>query len=404
MCRLGAPHHVVEEPEAARVVEAHHCAVVEREDDMVVLRLGGLWPASGDPAGHPEMEEEEPRLIKLDQDVFAAPRQRPDLRARQPLGEHRRKRTAQIRPAQFRAHDLPAADAQRQPAADGFDFGKFRHAKSNCVARATGYCSCLMSAAETSDNSLGELPEAETDFGFRQVAERAKAPLVRAIFDSVAPRYDLMNDLMSAGVHRWWKAEMVRWLRPRPGQSLLDVAGGTGDIARRALPRLGAEGAAIVCDANPEMLEVGRARALDDGILAGIEWLAGDAEALPFADRSFELYTIAFGLRNVTRIARALAEARRVLKPGGRFLCLEFTPAVAPLLQPVYDFYSFQVLPLLGQLVTGNRDAYSYLVESIRRFPPQAALSEEIAAAGLERVSYRNLTGGIAALHSAWRL
>jgi demethylmenaquinone methyltransferase / 2-methoxy-6-polyprenyl-1,4-benzoquinol methylase len=136
----------------------------------------------------------------------------------------------------------------------------------------------------------------------------------------------------------------------------------------------------------------------------GIEWLAGDAEALPFADRSFDLYTIAFGLRNVTRIDRALAEARRVLKPGGRFLCLEFTPAVAPLLQPLYDFYSFQVLPLLGQIVTGNRDAYSYLVESIRRFPPQSALAERIEAAGLDRARYRNLTGGIAALHSAWRL
>ena len=206
--------------------------------------------------------------------------------------------------------------------------------------------------------------------------EAAKAPLVRAVFDSVAGRYDLMNDLMSAGIHRWWKAEMVRRLNPRPGQRLIDVAGGTGDIARRALPRLAPSGAGsaagggvVVCDANRQMLEIGRALALDDGILAGIEWLCGDAEALPFADRSFDLYTIAFGLRNVTRIERALAEARRVLKPGGRFLCLEFTPAVAPLLQPLYDFYSFQVLPLLGQIVTGNRDAYTYLVESIRRFP-----------------------------------
>jgi len=261
-----------------------------------------------------------------------------------------------------------------------------------------------MSVDETSDNSPGASPDAETDFGFRRIAEAAKAPLVRALFDSVASHYDLMNDLMSAGIHRWWKAEMVRVLNPRPGQRLVDVAGGTGDIARRALPRLGAGGAAIVCDANREMLEIGRARALDDGILSGIEWLAGDAEALPFADRSFDLYTIAFGLRNVTRIERALAEARRVLRPGGRFLCLEFAPAVAPLLQPAYDFYSLQVLPLLGQVVTGNRDAYAYLVESIRRFPPQSALLERMVASGLERASYRNLTGGIAALHSAWRL
>lgn len=262
-----------------------------------------------------------------------------------------------------------------------------------------------MSAAETRDNSPEPSPGTETDFGSRRVPEEAKAPLVRALFDSVAERYDLMNDLMSAGIHRWWKSEMVAWVNPRPGQRLLDVAGGTGDVARRALPRLAAAGGlAIVCDTNHRMLELGRARAIDDGIIAGIEWLAGDAEALPFADRSFDLYTIAFGLRNVTRIERALAEARRVLKPGGRFICLEFTPAVAPLLQPLYDLYSFQVLPLLGQIITGNRDAYVYLVESIRRFPPQSALAEAIAAAGLDRARFRNLTGGVAALHSAWRL
>ena len=263
-----------------------------------------------------------------------------------------------------------------------------------------------MSVEQTSNNS----PGSETDFGFRRVPQAAKGPLVRAVFDSVAERYDVMNDLMSAGIHRWWKAEMVLWLNPRPGQRLIDVAGGTGDVARRALPRLAAAGAAgaaggvVVCDANRRMLDSGRARAIDDGILGGIEFLCGDAEALPFADRSFDLYTIAFGLRNVTRIERALAEARRVLKPGGRFLCLEFTPAVTPLLQPLYDFYSFQVLPLLGQLVTGNREAYAYLVESIRRFPPQSALAERVAAAGLERARFRNLTGGIAALYSAWRL
>ena len=202
--------------------------------------------------------------------------------------------------------------------------------------------------------------------------EDEKAPLVRAVFDSVAARYDLMNDLMSAGIHRWWKAEMVAWLKPRPGQRLLDVAGGTGDIALRALPRLAGrtrQGGAVVCDATEPMLEIGRARALDEGILDGIEWLCGDAERLPFADRSVDLYTIAFGLRNVTRIDAALAEARRVLKPGGRFMCLEFTPEITPLLQPLYDLYSFQFVPLLGQIVTGDRDAYAYLVESIRRFP-----------------------------------
>jgi demethylmenaquinone methyltransferase / 2-methoxy-6-polyprenyl-1,4-benzoquinol methylase len=257
-----------------------------------------------------------------------------------------------------------------------------------------------MSDGETSGN------DGETDFGFRRVAEEAKAPLVRQVFDSVAARYDLMNDLMSAGIHRWWKAELIAALGPRPGQPLLDVAGGTGDIARRALPRLdpAAGGLAIVCDANRQMLEIGRARAIDDGILAGIEWLCGDAEALPFAERAFDLYTIAFGLRNVTHIERALAEARRVLRPGGRFMCLEFAPAVAPPLQPLYDAYSFYALPLLGRIVTGDREAYAYLVESIRRFPPQGEIVDAIAASGLERPRFRNLSGGIAALYSAWRL
>ena len=199
------------------------------------------------------------------------------------------------------------------------------------------------------------------DFGARRVPEEEKASLVRAVFDSVAPRYDLMNDLMSGGIHRWWKAEMVAWLKPRRGQLLLDVAGGTGDVALHALPRLAppeaaAPGSILVCDASERMLEVGRARALDQGILAGIEWVCADAERLPVADRSVDLYTIAFGLRNVTRIDVALAEARRTLKPGGRFLCLEFTPEIAPLLQPLYDLYSFHIVPLLGRIVTGDRE------------------------------------------------
>lgn len=246
---------------------------------------------------------------------------------------------------------------------------------------------------------------AETDFGFRRIPAAEKAPRVRALFDSVAFRYDLMNDLMSGGIHRLWKAEMVAALKPRPGQRLIDVAGGTGDVALRALSALRPEnGGAVVCDVSEPMLAIGRARAIDRGILAGIDWLVADAEHLPFADRSFDLYTIAFGLRNVTRLAAALAEARRVLKPGGRFVALEFTPAVLPPLQPLYDLYSFGFVPLLGRIVTGDGEAYRYLVESIRRFPGQGALAEMIAAAGLERVKFRNLTGGVAALHSAWRL
>ncbi|MGC2521782.1 MAG: class I SAM-dependent methyltransferase [Stellaceae bacterium] len=261
--------------------------------------------------------------------------------------------------------------------------------------------SCPMSEEETSGAAARD---------YRRLSAAEKAPFVRAVFDSVASRYDVMNDLISGGVHRLWKAAMTAALKPRPGQRLIDVAGGTGDVALRALPRLvpeagiAAEGGAVVCDVNERMLAVGRARALDRGILFGIEWLAADAEQLPFPDRSFDLYTIAFGLRNATHFDAALGEARRVLKPGGRFLCLEFTPEVTPLLQPLYDLYSFHVVPLLGQIVTGDRDAYTYLVESIRGFPRQSELAEMIAGAGLEQVRYRNLTGGIAALHSAWRL
>jgi demethylmenaquinone methyltransferase/2-methoxy-6-polyprenyl-1,4-benzoquinol methylase len=254
----------------------------------------------------------------------------------------------------------------------------------------------------------GQETSGRARFGLRPAPTRDKAALVRAVFDSVAPRYDLMNDLMSGGVHRRWKAEMVARLKPQPGQCLVDAAGGTGDIAFRALPRLAPSAAAkggrvIVCDPNERMLAVGRDRALDRGVLTGIDWICAEAERLPLADRSADLYTIAFGLRNVSRIEQALGEARRVLRPGGHFLCLEFTPAITPLLQPLYDLYSFVVVPLLGQVVAGDRDAYTYLVDSIRRFPPQSLLCEMLAAAGLEQVRFRNLTNGIAALHSAWR-
>ncbi|MBV8537874.1 MAG: class I SAM-dependent methyltransferase [Alphaproteobacteria bacterium] len=254
---------------------------------------------------------------------------------------------------------------------------------------------------------------ATTHFGFREVAEADKAPLVRRVFDSVAPRYDLMNDLMSAGVHRLWKSTLIATIAPRPGELLLDVAGGTGDIAARYLEALDRAGdpattapdaRAIVCDINGEMLDVGRDRMIDGGRLAGVAWVAGDAEHLPVASSSVDVYTIAFGLRNVTHIDAALAEARRVLKPGGRFFCLEFSRVVLPVLDKLYDLYSFQVLPRLGEWVAGDRDAYQYLVESIRKFPSQDQLARQVSSAGLDRVQVRNLSGGVAAIHSAWRL
>lgn len=249
----------------------------------------------------------------------------------------------------------------------------------------------------------GEAPEARW-FGFREVDPRTKAPMVRQVFDSVATNYDLMNDLMSGGIHRLWKSDLIELIRPRPGMTLLDVAGGTGDISFRFLEAAGGPAQAFVCDINEKMILVGRDRAVDRGVLSGVDWIVGDAETLPLKSRSVDVYTIAFGLRNVTRIDAALAEARRVLRPGGRFFCLEFSRVVLPVLRDVYDRYSFTVLPRLGQMVAGDREAYQYLVESIRQFPDQRSLVGRIEAAGFGQVRYRNLTGGIAAIHSGWRL
>lgn len=248
----------------------------------------------------------------------------------------------------------------------------------------------------------------ETDFGFRRVALEEKAALVRDVFSSVAGRYDLMNDLMSIGVHRLWKSAMIDWLRPRPGQRIIDVAGGTGDIAIRILDRQPGVHVTI-CDINREMVITGRDRAIDRGLVPGaatghMDWLCGDAEALPFADASMDAYTIAFGIRNVTRIDAALAEARRVLKPGGRFLCLEFSHVAWPALAGLYDAYSLHVLPAIGAMVADDRDAYRYLAESIRRFPDQRRFTDLIEDAGLGQCRHRNLSGGIAAMHSAWRI
>jgi demethylmenaquinone methyltransferase/2-methoxy-6-polyprenyl-1,4-benzoquinol methylase len=244
----------------------------------------------------------------------------------------------------------------------------------------------------------------ETHFGFRTVDEGEKAGLVRGVFESVASRYDIMNDLMSGGVHRIWKDAMMDWLAPRPGQHLIDVAGGTGDVAFRFLKRAGAGARATVVDLTAPMLAEGQTRAEAADLAGRIEWVVGDAMALPFADASFDVYTISFGIRNVTRIEAALSEAFRVLRPGGRLMVLEFSQIPNDLLQRVYDAYSFNVIPRMGQIVTGDRDSYQYLVESIRKFPDQETFSAMIRAAGFEQVKYRNLSMGIAALHSGWKL
>lgn len=246
-----------------------------------------------------------------------------------------------------------------------------------------------------------------THFGFRTVAEEEKAGLVHGVFSRVASRYDVMNDLMSAGIHRLWKNAMMDWLAPQPGQRLLDVAGGTGDIAFRFLARADRKGpgaSAVVCDLTAPMLEEGQKRAEAAGLAGRLDWVVGDAMALPFPDGSFDAYTISFGIRNVTRIADALSEAHRVLRPGGRLMVLEFSQLPNPLMQKAYDAYSFNVIPAMGQVVAGDRDSYQYLVESIRRFPDQETFAGMIRAAGFERVAWRNLSMGIAALHSGWKI
>jgi demethylmenaquinone methyltransferase / 2-methoxy-6-polyprenyl-1,4-benzoquinol methylase len=291
-------------------------------------------------------------------------------------------------------------------------------------------------------------PESEW-FGFRRVKAEEKTGLVRQVFSSVANRYDLMNDLMSGGLHRLWKDALVRRMNPEAGMSLLDVAGGTGDIALRLYRRTKGKAKIIVCDINPEMLEQGKAKALDQGIVSikpfpsmgkgwvgvmsetkkirvlsnnhphpslppsrgkekfggsGIAWIEGNAEKLPFDDCSVDMVSIAFGLRNVTRIDQALREAARVLKPGGRFFCMEFSPGVVPMLKPIYDVYCENVLPVLGEFVAHDRKAYQYLAESIQKFPPQAALAKRMEKAGLACVKWTNLTGGIVVIHEGWKV
>lgn len=241
-------------------------------------------------------------------------------------------------------------------------------------------------------------------FGDRKVTAEEKTRLVRGVFDSVADKYDLMNDLMSGGVHRLWKDRFVRMIRPRPGLHYLDVAGGTGDIAFRIRKKAGDGARITICDLDSAMLNVGRDRAADRGWIGGFEWIAGDAAALPLPDASVDVYTISFGLRNVTRIDTALAEAFRVLRPGGRFYCLEFSRVDEPFIAGLYDRFSRTVIPRLGELVAKDRTSYEYLIESIRKFPPQRQLAARMAAAGFEGAAWTNLSFGIAAIHRGWKL
>ncbi|WP_412504359.1 bifunctional demethylmenaquinone methyltransferase/2-methoxy-6-polyprenyl-1,4-benzoquinol methylase UbiE [Roseovarius sp. SYSU LYC5161] len=247
------------------------------------------------------------------------------------------------------------------------------------------------------------MTEKTTHFGYQEIPEAEKAGRVRGVFGSVASKYDVMNDAMSMGIHRVWKDAMMDWLAPRPGQRLLDVAGGTGDIAFRFLDRAG-HGHATVLDLTEPMLVEGRKRAEAEHMADSLSWVVGDAMALPFDDASFDVYTISFGIRNVTRPAAALAEAFRVLRPGGRLMVLEFSQIPNDLMQKAYDLYSFNIIPRMGQAIAGDRDSYQYLVESIRRFPDQESFLAMVREAGFGNARYRNLSMGIACLHSGWKL
>lgn len=240
---------------------------------------------------------------------------------------------------------------------------------------------------------------ADTHFGFRTVSQDEKTQLVKGVFSSVARRYDVMNDLMSGGIHRFWKDSLVREMRTRPGERVLDLAGGTGDIAFR-LAKLDEGPDIVVCDINEEMIGVGRDRGIDRGLLEGIEWTVGNAECLPFDDAVFDACCIAFGLRNVTQPPVALAEILRVLRPGGRFFCLEFSKVILPGLDKFYDAYSFSILPKIGKFIARDEASYRYLAESIRQFPDQEGLAAMMRRAGFKAVTYESWSGGIVALHT----
>ena len=254
-----------------------------------------------------------------------------------------------------------------------------------------------------------DIVDMATSFGFEAVEEGDKQPRVNKVFHQVADRYDVMNDLMSGGMHRLWKDAFVAWLNPpqRPRATpfkLLDVAGGTGDISFRVIERSRKNAHSTVFDINGSMLDVGRDRAKENGLSAHLDFIEGNAEDLPFEDNSFDAYTIAYGIRNVPRIDKALSEAHRVLKRGGRFMCLEFSNVEMPVLDKAYDAFSFHAIPKIGEFVTGDADSYSYLVESIRKFPNKTRFKVMIEDAGFKQVSFRSMSGGITAMHSGWKL
>ena len=253
---------------------------------------------------------------------------------------------------------------------------------------------------------MSESKSAHTHFGYQNVPEENKSGLVKEVFNNVSSKYDVMNDLMSVGIHRVWKNTLINWLAPKENQNLLDVAGGTGDIATRFLNQT-KSGNATILDMTESMLQEGTKRITNSSLSSlssRMRWVVGDAMALPFKKNTFDIYTISFGIRNVTKIDKALSEAFRVLKPGGRIMILEFSKLPNPMMQKAYDLYSFNVIPKIGEIVVGDKDSYQYLVESIRKFPDQVSFANMMTSAGFENVKFRNLTFGVAALHSGWKI
>ena len=376
----------VERSEASRIVQGD-AALGGFEQHMVVRRV--LRRVEAQAAGHAEVEDDAVAAVGVDQPIFGAATDRCDARALQTLAEIGRDRPAQIGAAHLHAGQPFALYERRDAAHRGFDLGKFGHV-SDIVAFAP-LPSCGYAAA---------MQDETVSYGFQDVSPEEKTRRVGSVFERVARRYDLMNDLMSGGMHRLWKDRFVRQVRPRAGERILDMAGGTGDIAFR-LARAGAN--VMVSDINPHMLAEGEKRA--PATLADrLQWQVENAETLSFGDAAFDGYTIAFGIRNVTDIPAALAEARRVLKYGGRFFCLEFSRMEWPVAAQVYDLYSLNLVPKIGKVVASDEEAYRYLVESIRRFPPMPEFARMIETAGFSRVGYTPILGGAVAIHHGWKL
>ncbi len=403
---IAEPPRVVERDPDPAVEMEHHMVMrrVSRTGVREVARLGRIraLPRNCEPTGHAQMHDQRLTRAKTGEKILAAPVQRRHPGSGQALGETLGKRKAQIRPTGLRREHPLARHDRLEAAANRLDFGQLGHRTFLTVSPRR----ILAHMIPADDPSAEDAPSA--DFGAQDVPRAEKAGLVRRVFDQVADHYDVMNDLMSGGVHRIWKDMAVARVNPQPGERLIDVAGGTGDVARRFLARAGAAAArrggapaqALVVDVNPNMLVAGRGRRDETGLC----WVGGDAESLPLPDRCADAVTIAFGIRNVTDRDAALADMRRVLKPGGRFACLEFSKPTTAALASIYDAWSYEAIPRIGDAVAKDAASYRYLVESIRRFPDQEAFAAQLRAAGFAQVSVTNYSGGVAALHFGWRL